>query len=98
MREKFLEGPYRWELLFLILMMLVMPFWETPKSLFFVAYVGVWLFNRFQSGDWAPAWNVWDTVIAVWIGAAMTISVASVWRGMPWKGLLDILRYTLLFW
>ena len=43
----------------------VLPLFEFPKNLLWLAWLALWLWNRARSGDWGGAWDRWDSAAAL---------------------------------
>ena len=86
------------ELGLLLALCLFLPLYEAPKSLAWLAYVGVWLANRVVARDFGGRWDFWDSLIAAWIGSAFLAAAFAGLRGSEWHGALDVLRYGSVLW
>ena len=75
-----------------------LPLLEAPKNLFWVAYVLAWLANRARSRDFGGGWDLWDTLIAVWIASGFVVAAFSGVDDKEWGGAGDLLRYGSVLW
>src|SRR5258708_39338998 len=62
---------------------IVLPLLEAPKHLFWLAYIAVWLANRVRAHDFGGPWDLWDTLIALWIGSGL---LSTLFAGLPGSG------------
>jgi len=46
-----------------------LPLYEAPKNILWLAFVVLWLANRFRARDFGGRWDGWDTLIALWIAS-----------------------------
>ncbi len=77
---------------------LFLPIYEAPKTIFWFAYVLVWLANRLRARDFGGPWDAWDTLIACWIASAFVVAPFAGLHGEEWRGPLDVLRYASVLW
>lgn len=76
-----------------------LPLYEAPKNIFWVLYALVWLVNRIRARDFGGRWDLWDSLIAAWIGSAVVAAVFAGFRGGDeWRGLGDLARYGGALW
>ncbi len=75
-----------------------LPLLEAPKSIFWLAYVLVWLWNSGRSGEWGGSWDRWDTLIVAWISSGYVVAAFAGLHHSEWSGANDLLRYGSLFW
>ena len=88
----------RAEFWILAALLFVLPLFEAPKNILWVLYVLVWLANRARLRDFGGQWDVWDTLIAVWIGSAVLSAAFAGLHHKEWQGALDLLRYGSVLW
>ncbi|MCX7961218.1 MAG: O-antigen ligase family protein [Burkholderiales bacterium] len=77
---------------------LFLPLLEAPKNLAWLAYVGVWLWNRARARDFGGPWDLWDTLIALWIASGYLVAAFAPFDHAEWKGANDLLRYASILW
>jgi O-antigen ligase len=76
-----------------------LPLYEAPKSIFLVLYLVVWAVNRARAHDWGRRWDLWDSLIAAWVGSAALAAVfAGIRGGDEWRGLVDLVRVGGALW
>ncbi|MEA3192963.1 MAG: hypothetical protein QOD26_1296 [Betaproteobacteria bacterium] len=76
-----------------------LPLYEAPKSIFLTLYLVVWLVNRVRGRDWGGRWDIWDSLIAAWLGSAALAAVfAGIRGGDEWRGLVDMVRIGGALW
>lgn len=76
----------------------VLPLFEAPKNLLWIAFVAVWLVNRVRARDFGGPWNRWDTLIVLWIGSGYAAALFAGIRGDEWSAAGDIVRYASVLW
>jgi hypothetical protein len=69
-----LAASRRVEVGLLIAVCLFLPLYEAPKNIFWIAYALTWIANRARARDFGGPWDIWDTLIAIWIGSAFVIA------------------------
>ncbi len=82
----------------LLALAIFLPLWEAPKNLAWLAFVLAWLANRFRARDFGGRWDVWDTLILVWIGSGYAVAAFAGLHRSEWGATNDLLRYGLLLW
>ncbi len=82
----------------LVALCFFLPLLEAPKNLAWVAYVIVWLVNRVRARDFGGRWDLWDTLIALWIGSGYVVAAFAGLQGDEWRSAGDLLRYGSIFW
>jgi O-antigen ligase len=92
------ESLRRAEFWILAALLFVLPLFEAPKNILWVLYVLVWLANRARSGEFGGRWDLWDTLIAAWIGSAALSAAFAGLHHKEWSGALDVLRYGSVLW
>lgn len=97
---RFLPNNVRFPIEFTLLALLIvfLPALEAPKNIAWVAYVIVWLANRIKSGDFGGKWQLWDSLIALWIASGYIVAAFAGLHHEEWLGANDILRYGSLLW
>ena len=83
---------------FLLAFCIFLPLVEVPKSLALLLFVVAWSFNRARTWNWGGPWGAWDTLIAVWIGAAYLVAAFPGLEGRAWSKTGDVATHTLLLW
>jgi O-antigen ligase len=76
----------------------MLPLFEAPKNLLWLAYAFLWLISRARSGDFGGPWDRWDTLILAWIGAGYASIAFGGVPGESWQGNIDVVRYGSVFW
>jgi O-antigen ligase len=89
---------YPVEAALLLALCFFLPLLEAPKSLLWLAYAAAWLANRARARDFGGRWNLWDTLIAVWISSGFVVAAFAGLEGEEWRGAGDLLRYGSLLW
>ncbi|MEP7083490.1 MAG: O-antigen ligase family protein [Betaproteobacteria bacterium] len=92
---------YPREFALLLALIFFIPLFEVPKNLLLVAFVVVWLGNRYRDGWRARRggdWDVWDTLFALWIVSAYLVAAFSGLHKNEWHGVNDLWRYVSLVW
>ncbi len=89
---------YPIEIGLLLALCFFLPLFEAPKNLLWVAYGLTWVVNRIRSGDWGGRWDLWDSLIAVWIASGFVVAAFAGLNGEQWRGAADLLRYGSLLW
>jgi O-antigen ligase len=89
---------YPVELALLLGLCFFLPLLEAPKNLLWLAYVGTWLVNRSQARDLGGRWDVWDTLIALWITSGFIVAAFAGVDGQEWRGAGDLARYGSVLW
>jgi O-antigen ligase len=82
----------------LALFCLFLPLIEAPKNLAWLAYCATWIFNRAKARDFGGRWDLWDTLIALWIASGFLVAAFAGLHQSEWRGAGDLLRYGSLLW
>ena len=86
------------EIILLGMMAFVLPSLETPKTLFWVLYVLVFLIRKHRDGE---LWRLPNSPVVLALWGILVVSLISTLVNWPienkFKGVLDALRYTSLF-
>jgi O-antigen ligase len=90
--------PQRIEHAILLGLALVLPLFEAPKNLLWIAYVAIWLANRVRARDLGGRWDRWDTLVALWIASGYAVAAFAGIRHEEWSAANDILRYGSILW
>ena len=88
----------RIEIGFLLALCVFLPLYEAPKSIAWAGYVVVWLANRARARDFGGKWDLWDTVIALWLVSGFVIAPFAAMHGGEWRAPLDIVRNATVLW
>src|SRR5579859_5034812 len=88
----------RIELGLLLALCIVLPLYEAPKSLAWLAYVMVWLANRVRARDFGGRWDLWDTLIVAWLVSGFAIAPFAALHGGEWRAPLDVVRNAAVLW
>ena len=86
------------ELAVLLFFCIVLPLYEAPKNLAWLAYLLIWLANRARTRHFGGAWDAWDTLIGAWIGSALVIAPFAGLHNSEWRGAFDLVRYGAVLW
>ena len=90
--------PERIERGLLVALAFVLPLFEAPKNLLWIAFLLTWIVNRVRAGDFGGRWEAWDTLIALWIASGFVVAMFAGIRGDEWRAALDIVRYASVLW
>lgn len=82
----------------LLALAFVLPLFEAPKNLLWIAFLVVWLVNRVRAHDFGGTWNRWDTLIVLWIASGYATALFAAIRGDEWSAAGDIVRYASVLW
>lgn len=87
---------HRVELGLLLALLVFLPLEEAPKNILWVLYVATWFLLRVPSRSWGGPWDLWDTLLLLWIGSGfLSISFAGL-PGASWSAPIDLVRYAVL--
>jgi len=75
-----------------------LPLWEAPKTLFWALYVLAWTVNKVRARNFGGRWDVWDTLIGLWIVSGFVVAAFAGLQHNEWRGALDLLRYGSVAW
>jgi O-antigen ligase len=79
-----------------------LPLREAPKNLFWIGYLICWVVNRVLERDfpraWGGRWDLWDTLIALWIASGFVVAAFAGLHGNEWRGTTDLVRYGSVLW
>lgn len=86
----------------LIALCFFLPLLEAPKNIVWVGYVSCWLVNRVRArefpGAWGGRWDLWDTLIALWIASGFVVAAFAGLHGDEWRGAIDLVKYGSVLW
>jgi hypothetical protein len=82
----------------LVALALFLPLAEAPKNLAWLGYSAVWLANRARARDFGGRWDLWDTLIALWIASGLLAAAFAGLHGSEWRGAGDLARYAGILW
>lgn len=88
----------RIELGFLLALCVFLPLYEAPKNLVWAGYVLVWLANRARARDFGGPWDLWDTLIGLWLISGFAIAPFAAMHGGEWRAALDVVRNATVLW
>ena len=88
----------RVEIGFLLALCVFLPLYEAPKNIAWAGYVIVWLANRVRARDFGGRWDLWDTLIALWLVSGFVIAPFAALHGGEWRAALDIVRNGAVLW
>ena len=89
---------HKLEIGLLVALCFFLPLYEAPKSIVWVLYVAVWIFNRARERDFGGRWDLWDTLIAAWLASALAVAPFAGLHGDEWRGTVDVVRYAGVLW
>jgi O-antigen ligase len=92
------EARYPVETALLLGLCFFLPLLEAPKNLLWLAYAATWLVNRVRARDFGGPWDLWDSLIGVWIASGFVVAAFAGLDGTQWWGAGDLLRYGSLLW
>lgn len=75
-----------------------LPLLEAPKNILWVGYVVCWIVNRARARAWGGRWDLWDTLIALWIASGFVVALFGGLHGNEWRGTIDIVKYAAVLW
>jgi O-antigen ligase len=75
-----------------------LPLAESPKNLLWLAYLFTWTVNRARARDFGGPWDLWDTLIGLWIASGFVVAAFAGLHKSEWQGAGDLLRYGSLLW
>ncbi|OGA06116.1 MAG: hypothetical protein A3D95_00900 [Betaproteobacteria bacterium RIFCSPHIGHO2_12_FULL_69_13] len=82
----------------LVALAFFLPLLEAPKNYAWLAYAAVWLANRIRAREFGGSWDLWDTLIALWIASGYLVAALAGLEGSEWRGATDLLRYASILW
>ncbi len=82
----------------LLALCIFLPLYEAPKSIAWAGYVVAWLTNRALARDFGGRWDVWDTLIALWLVSGFVIAPFAALHGGEWRAPLDVVRNASVLW
>jgi O-antigen ligase len=88
----------RLEIGLLVALCLTLPLVEAPKNLAWLGYTLVWLWNRAAARDFGGRWDLWDSLIALWMASGFVVAAFAALHGAEWHAALDIVRYAGVLW
>ncbi len=92
------EFRYPAESALLLALCFFIPLLESPKNLLWLAYAATWFVNRVRARNFGGPWDLWDSLIAVWIASGFVVAAFAGLDGGQWRGAGDLLRYGSLLW
>lgn len=92
------QSRYPVEFALLVALALFLPLIEGPKNLAWLGYVCAWLWNRARARDFGGPWDLWDTLIALWIVSGYLVALFAPFDHAEWKGASDLARYASVLW
>jgi|SRR5882672_388270 len=82
----------------LVALAFVLPLFEAPKNILWVALLAVWVVNRWRAQAFGGRWDHWDTLIAAWIASGFVVAAFAGIRDDEWRAAADIVRYGSVLW
>jgi O-antigen ligase len=76
----------------------VLPQFEAPKNLLWIAYVLLWIVNRWRARNFGGPWDSWDSLIAAWIASGYVSALFAGLHRSEWISAFDVLRYGSVLW
>lgn len=92
------KARYPFEIGLLVALAFFLPLVEAPKNWAWLAYAAVWLANRIRARDFGGGWDLWDTLIALWIASGYLVAAFAGLDGSEWRGATDLARYASILW
>ena len=89
---------HRAEIGLLVALCFFLPLYEAPKNLAWAAYLLMWLVNRTMARDFGGRWDIWDSLLAAWLGSGILVAAFAGLHGNEWRGALDLVRYGTVLW
>jgi len=89
---------YPIEFALLLALLLSLPLFEWPKTIFWALFVIAFLVNRARSHDWGGRWDGWDTLFAVWLASPYVVAMFAGLHSAEWKGASDVVRIVSVAW
>lgn len=86
------------EFILLLGLVLALPLFEAPKNLLWGAWIIVWLYPRVRDKDYGGPWDIWDSLIALWVASGYVVAAFAGLSNDEWGGANDILRYGTILW
>ena len=75
-----------------------LPLYEAPKSIAWLVYVVAWIVNRARRRDFGGPWDLWDTLIVLWIASGFVVAAFAGLDGGQWRATVDLVRYATVLW
>lgn len=94
-------APARREVWLLAGMMLMLPLFEAPKNLLWLAFLAVWAGQGWQRRDFGGPWRgwlSWDGVVLASLMLALLGTALAGLKGNEWVGVRDLFRYLPILW
>ena len=76
----------------------MLPQFEAPKNLLWIAYVLLWIVNRSRTREFGGPWDAWDSLIALWIASGYLSAIYSGLHRSEWGSTFDVFRYAAILW
>lgn len=82
----------------LLALAFILPLFEAPKNVLWIALLAIWLASRWRARDFGGPWDRWDTLIALWIASGYVSAAFAGIRDGEWRAAADIVRYASVLW
>jgi O-antigen ligase len=82
----------------LVALAFFLPLYEAPKNIAWIIFVLAWLANRARERDFGGRWDLWDTLMAVWVPSGLVVAAFAGLHDSEWRGALDLVRYGSVAW
>jgi O-antigen ligase len=82
----------------LLALAFILPLFEAPKNVLWIALLAIWLANRWRARDFGGPWDRWDTLIALWIASGYASAAFAGIHDSEWRAAGDIVRYASVLW
>lgn len=82
----------------LLALAMFLPLYEAPKSIAWLAYAVAWIANRARRRGFGGPWDLWDTLIALWLASGFVVAAFAALRGSEWHATVDLVRYGSVLW
>ena len=89
---------FQFEIYTLCAFAFVLPLFEVPKNVLWIAYVLLWPLNRAKDRNFGGPWSAWDSLIVLWIVSAYASAILSGLHDSEWKSAFDVVRYAVVLW
>jgi O-antigen ligase len=76
----------------------VLPLFEAPKNILWVAFIALWFANRWRARNFGGHWDLWDTLIVAWIASGYASAAFAGFHDNEWRAAADIVRYASVLW
>ncbi|HET7766008.1 MAG TPA: O-antigen ligase family protein [Burkholderiales bacterium] len=82
----------------LLALAFVLPLFEAPKNIVWIAFLALWIANRIRARSFGGLWDYWDTLIVSWMASGFIVAAFAGLHGDEWRAAVDIVRYGSVLW